>query len=82
MGAMATEVGPRFHVLHDISELAVEPVPAGIAAVVFGHSHKPSIEMRNGVLYLNPGSAGAAAVPVAGHDCPDACFRRSNLNRS
>ena len=58
MGAMATEVGPRFHVLHDISELAVEPVPAGIAAVVFGHSHKPSIEMRNGVLYLNPGSAG------------------------
>ena len=46
----------RFHVLHDISKLAVEP--AGIAAIVFGHSHKPSIKMRAGVLYLNPGSAG------------------------
>ena len=44
--------------LHDISELAVEPVREGISAVVFGHSHKPSIEVRDGVLFLNPGSAG------------------------
>jgi putative phosphoesterase len=53
------EVGDlRFHVLHDIAQLDVEPVSAGFAAVVFGHSHKPSIETRNGVLYVNPGSAG------------------------
>jgi uncharacterized protein len=48
----------KFYVLHNISDLAVDPVKAGVAAVVFGHSHKPSIETRRGVLYLNPGSAG------------------------
>lgn len=53
------EVGDhRFFVLHDIAELDVDPVAAGLAAVVFGHSHRPSIETRNGVLFLNPGSAG------------------------
>jgi uncharacterized protein len=48
----------KFHVVHAISDLAIDPVKAGIAAVIFGHSHKPSIERRAGVLYLNPGSAG------------------------
>ena len=48
----------RFFVLHDIAQLDVDPVAAGFAAVVFGHSHHPSIETRNGVLFLNPGSAG------------------------
>ena len=53
------EVGDhRFFVLHDIAQLDVDPVAAGFAAVVFGHSHRPSIETRNGVLFLNPGSAG------------------------
>ena len=46
------------YVLHILEDLAIEPSPAGISAVVFGHSHKPSIEERNGVIYLNPGSAG------------------------
>jgi putative phosphoesterase len=50
--------GLVIHVLHDISQLDVDPAPAGFAAVVFGHSHKPSIETRDGVLYLNPGAAG------------------------
>ena len=50
--------GHRFFVLHDIAQLDVDPVAAGFAAVVFGHSHRPSIETRNGVLFLNPGSAG------------------------
>jgi hypothetical protein len=45
-------------VLHDLSQLALNPAEAGLAAVVFGHSHKPSMEKRAGVLYLNPGSAG------------------------
>ena len=50
--------GHRFFVLHDIAQFDVDPVAAGFAAVVFGHSHRPSIETRNGVLFLNPGSAG------------------------
>jgi putative phosphoesterase len=53
------EVGDRlFYVLHEISELDLKPAEAGFAAVVFGHSHQPMIEMREGVLFLNPGSAG------------------------
>jgi len=50
--------GPRLYVLHDLSELDVDPVAEGFAAVVSGHSHKPRAERREGVLYLNPGSAG------------------------
>ena len=53
------EVGElRLWLLHDISELDLDPVAAGFAAVIFGHSHQPLIEMRDGVLFLNPGSAG------------------------
>jgi putative phosphoesterase len=50
--------GLRLFVLHIRAELVVDPVIAGYAAVIFGHSHEPSIETRNGVLWLNPGSAG------------------------
>jgi putative phosphoesterase len=45
-------------VLHDISQLAIDPFSAGYGAVVFGHSHRASAEIRAGVLLLNPGSAG------------------------
>jgi predicted phosphodiesterase len=45
-------------VLHDISQLAIDPFSAGYGAVVFGHSHRASAESRTGVLFLNPGSAG------------------------
>jgi putative phosphoesterase len=48
----------RLFVLHDLSQLDVDPAAAGFAAVVFGHSHRPAIETRNGILFLNPGSAG------------------------
>jgi uncharacterized protein len=48
----------RFLVLHNISELQLDPAAAGLAAVVFGHSHRPLVETRNEVLFLNPGSAG------------------------
>ena len=50
--------GHAFHVLHIIAELDVDPAAAGLSAIVYGHSHKPSIETRAGVLRLNPGSAG------------------------
>ena len=45
-------------VLHDIAQLAFDPKKAGYRAVIYGHSHRASIEERNGVLYLNPGAAG------------------------
>ncbi len=50
--------GVRIHVLHILGELAIDPVAAGVQVVVSGHSHKPCIESRDGVLYVNPGSAG------------------------
>jgi putative phosphoesterase len=46
------------YVLHDLGELEIDPVAAGFQAVISGHTHQPLIEMRDGVLYLNPGSAG------------------------
>jgi uncharacterized protein len=45
-------------VLHDVQQFALTPEAQGLAAVISGHSHKPTIEHRRGVLYLNPGSAG------------------------
>jgi uncharacterized protein len=45
-------------VLHDLHQLGLTPEVHGIAAVINGHSHKPTIEKKRGVLYLNPGSAG------------------------
>jgi hypothetical protein len=55
----AVELGGRlFYLVHALEDLDIEPRAAGVAAVVYGHSHRPSIEQRNGVLYLNPGSAG------------------------
>jgi putative phosphoesterase len=50
--------GIRVCVLHDLAQLLVEPVAADMRVVVSGHSHKPSIAERDGVLYVNPGSAG------------------------
>lgn len=53
------EVGHRLlYVLHDLAQLDLDPAAVGFSAVIFGHSHKPSISTRSDVLYLNPGSAG------------------------
>jgi hypothetical protein len=59
--------GARILLLHDLSELDVDPPAEGIAAVVAGHSHRPRREIRGGVLYFNPGSAGPRRfqLPVA-----------------
>ena len=58
----ATEVvtlhGHSFYMLHDRNALDLDPAAAGFAAIISGHSHRPLIEWRHGVLYLNPGSAG------------------------
>jgi hypothetical protein len=50
--------GVSLYMLHDRLALDLDPVAAGIAAVISGHSHHPAIEWRKGVLYFNPGSAG------------------------
>jgi uncharacterized protein len=47
------------YVIHDLDDLDLDPLAAGISAVIYGHSHHPSIQMRKEVLLLNPGSAGA-----------------------
>ena len=46
------------HAIHDLKELDIDPVAAGVRIVVSGHSHKPACLERDGVLYINPGSAG------------------------
>ncbi|MFM0646951.1 metallophosphoesterase family protein [Paraburkholderia bryophila] len=45
-------------VVHDIADVPADPRSEGIGVVVTGHSHKPSISERDGVLFVNPGSAG------------------------
>ena len=50
--------GVRIHVLHILGELAIDPAAAGVNVVVSGHSHRPCVETRNAVLFVNPGSAG------------------------
>lgn len=55
------------HAVHDIAELDVDPVEAGVQVVVSGHSHKPLVRERDGVVYVNPGSAGRRrfSLPIA-----------------
>jgi putative phosphoesterase len=50
--------GTHVYLLHDLGTLDLDPVAAGVQVVVFGHSHRPSVTVRGGVLYVNPGSAG------------------------
>lgn len=53
------ELGGLFlYVIHDANALDLNPKAAGFAAVISGHSHKPKQEVKDGVLYFNPGSAG------------------------
>ena len=50
--------GVQIYVIHDVNALDLNPKAAGFAVVVSGHSHQPRQELRDGVLYFNPGSAG------------------------
>ena len=53
------ELGGRaLYVLHNLKEIKLDPAASGFDVVVSGHSHRPKIETKNGVLYINPGSAG------------------------
>lgn len=46
------------YVIHDLAHLHIDPAAAGVHVVVSGHSHQPNFEDRDGVLFVNPGSAG------------------------
>jgi hypothetical protein len=68
----------RLYLLHALQELTLDPLGEGFDVVVSGHSHRPSVERRGGVLYLNPGSAGprrfklpitVARLAVRGRSC-------------
>jgi putative phosphoesterase len=48
----------QLYVIHNVKDLDCDPVARGYQAVVSGHSHKPSVATRDGVLFVNPGSAG------------------------
>lgn len=50
--------GGRLYVLHDVKDLDFSPASRGYRCVIYGHSHKPGFREEDGVLYLNPGSAG------------------------
>lgn len=56
--AIAEVGGATIYVLHDVKALDLNPATAGFRIVVSGHSHKPGKMVRDGVLYINPGSAG------------------------
>ena len=59
--------GLQIYVMHNLSDLDLDPKAAGFAAVVSGHTHRPHAEVRADVLYLNPGSAGPRrfSLPIA-----------------
>jgi putative phosphoesterase len=65
--ARVSAAGIRLLVIHDLAQLDRDPAADGVDVVVAGHSHRPSIERRGGVLYVNPGSAGPRRfrLPVA-----------------
>ena len=50
--------GLSIYLIHDLGQLDLKPEAAGIRVVIYGHSHQPKIEEKNGVLFINPGSAG------------------------
>jgi uncharacterized protein len=53
------ELGDKlFYLVHSVHDLDINPAAAGVAVVVSGHSHKALVEVRDGVIYFNPGSAG------------------------
>jgi len=59
--------GREIFLLHNLNDLDFDPAAHGIDVVVSGHSHRPRIAQENGVLYLNPGSAGPRrfTLPIA-----------------
>ncbi len=64
---MVVANGMRFLLLHNIRDLNIDPAEQGCRAVIYGHSHKPHNELKSGVLFFNPASAGPRrfSLPIA-----------------
>jgi len=56
--ALVEAFGARLYLIHDLADLDLDPAAAGIRMVLHGHTHRPGVEERDGVLFVNPGSAG------------------------
>jgi putative phosphoesterase len=65
--AVVTLGNRRIYVLHNVKDLGCDPATVGFDIVISGHSHRPMVEIKGGVLYLNPGSAGPRrfTLPIA-----------------
>jgi putative phosphoesterase len=65
--AVVTLGNRRLYVLHNVKDLGCDPATVGFDIVISGHSHRPMVEIKGGVLYLNPGSAGPRrfTLPIA-----------------
>ncbi len=82
-GLAVTEVvaaaAKQIYVLHDLQRLDLDPAAAGFSAVISGHTHRPAIEHRQGVVFINPGSASYprwdSAPSVAVLDCGSSGIR-------
>jgi len=60
------QVGSRFvYAIHNLARIDIEPSAAGVHVIVSGHTHKPLIEERKGVLFVNPGSSGRRSMHPA-----------------
>ena len=70
----------RLFVIHNVNELRCDPVARGYQVVVSGHSHKPSVSTRDGVLFVNPGSCGTKTIQTA-HRGWKTIHRRQPSNR-
>ena len=75
MTAVAEAGSKLIYVLHNIGQLDFNPAAAQFHAVVTGHSHKPYHIERDGVMYLNPGSAGPPAISITSHGCSNRLAR-------
>lgn len=67
-GSELLRLGGRvLYVLHNLKEMEIDPAAGGMDIVISGHSHRPKVDIKDGVLYLNPGSAGPRrfALPIA-----------------
>ena len=68
----------RFYVLHDLSMITFDPAESNFLAVIFGHTHHPTFYQKNGVYYINPGSAG----PIRSNKPPPSIARLNVISSS
>ena len=73
--------GRALYVLHNLNEIKLDPAASRFDVVICGHSHRPKIATKNGVLYVNPGSAGPRRFELPIAVATLACSARALLPR-